>query len=95
MPWLFYTWGKRPWYPLSRRLGWPQTQSGCCGERKDLLPLVGIKPWLFSQQPTATQIVLFWIHKKDLIIRHCDKSNDLAVVGKIQILLNKRVFYKF
>jgi len=33
--------GKSPWYPLDRRLGEPQGQSGCGGEEKNsqLLPV--------------------------------------------------------
>jgi hypothetical protein len=33
-----------PWYPLHRRLGGPQSRCGCCGEKKNFLPLPGIKP---------------------------------------------------
>jgi hypothetical protein len=29
-----YSWGRSPWYPLDRRLGGPQNQSGRCGEEK-------------------------------------------------------------
>jgi len=32
MPWLLYPWGKSPQYPLDRRLGGPQGQSGCGGK---------------------------------------------------------------
>jgi hypothetical protein len=28
---MLYTWRKDPWYPLYRRLGNPQSQSGCRG----------------------------------------------------------------
>jgi hypothetical protein len=28
MPQPFYSRGKSPWYPINRRLGWPQSQSG-------------------------------------------------------------------
>jgi hypothetical protein len=34
--------GKSRQYPLYRRLGEPQSQSGQCGEEKNLLPLPGI-----------------------------------------------------
>jgi hypothetical protein len=30
---------KSPWYPLDRRLGWPQSQFGCGGEGKNSQPL--------------------------------------------------------
>jgi hypothetical protein len=32
-PQLLYSQGKRPWYPLDRRLGRPQSRSGRDGER--------------------------------------------------------------
>jgi hypothetical protein len=33
-----YPWGKILRYPLDRRLGWPQSQSGRCGKNKNLVP---------------------------------------------------------
>jgi hypothetical protein len=33
-----YPRGKRPWYPLDRKLGGPQSWSGQCGEEKILDP---------------------------------------------------------
>jgi hypothetical protein len=36
------------WYQLERRLGGPQSWTGHRGQRKNLLPLPGIKPWLLS-----------------------------------------------
>jgi hypothetical protein len=35
---------KSPWYPLDRRLGGPQSQSGRGGEEKNSQPLPGLKP---------------------------------------------------
>jgi hypothetical protein len=43
-----YLWGKSPWYLLGRRLGGPQSQSECCGEKKEFLPLCGIEPQFLS-----------------------------------------------
>jgi hypothetical protein len=34
VPWPLYTQGKRPWYPLDRRLGVPQSQSDRSGEEE-------------------------------------------------------------
>jgi hypothetical protein len=42
-PQLFYPQGKSPWYPLDRRLGGPQSQSGCNGEEKNSQPLPGLE----------------------------------------------------
>jgi len=33
--------GKLGWYPFNRRLGGPQSWSGCFNEEKNLLPLPG------------------------------------------------------
>jgi hypothetical protein len=37
-PRLLYPWGKRPRYPLDRRLGGPQSLSVRCGEEQNLAP---------------------------------------------------------
>jgi hypothetical protein len=36
-----YLKGKSRWYPLNRRLGGPQSRSGCSGEEKNFQPLPG------------------------------------------------------
>jgi hypothetical protein len=33
-PWPLYPPEKSPWYALNRRLGGPQSQSGCCRDEK-------------------------------------------------------------
>jgi hypothetical protein len=43
-----YLEGKSSLYPLNRRLGGPQSQSGCGGEEKNSSPLPGIKPRSYS-----------------------------------------------
>jgi hypothetical protein len=44
MPLLLYFRGKSPRYPLDRRLGGPQSQSGRYGEEK-ILTLLGLELW--------------------------------------------------
>jgi hypothetical protein len=39
-----YPWGKIPWYPSNRRLGGPQSRSGCLGKELNLLPPLGFEP---------------------------------------------------
>jgi hypothetical protein len=39
MPWLLYSWGERPQYPLERRLGGPQSPYECSGKEKKSLPV--------------------------------------------------------
>jgi hypothetical protein len=46
-----YPQGKSPWYPLDRRLGGPQSQSGRGGEEKNSQPLLGLEPPII--QPVA------------------------------------------
>jgi hypothetical protein len=41
MPRQLYPYGKKPWYPLDRRLGGPQSSSGRGGEEKNSQPLNG------------------------------------------------------
>jgi hypothetical protein len=60
-----YPQGKSPWYPLDRRLGGPQSQSGCGGEEKNSQPLPGLKSLII--QPIAqhyttelSQILTAW-----------------------------------
>jgi hypothetical protein len=39
-----YPHGKSPWYSLNKKLGAPQSHSGCGGEEKNSQVLLGIKP---------------------------------------------------
>jgi hypothetical protein len=38
-----YLQGKNPWYPLDRRLGGPQSRSGCSAEEKSSQTLLGLE----------------------------------------------------
>jgi len=40
--------GKNPKNPLNRRVGWPQSQSRCFGEEKNLLPIPGFESQTFQ-----------------------------------------------
>jgi len=44
-PWLLYPGVNRPWDPLSRRLGGPQTWTGCFGETENL----GIRKFYYNK----------------------------------------------
>jgi hypothetical protein len=46
-----YSQGKSPWYPLDRRRGRPQSQSGRGGEENNSQPLPGLEPPII--QPVA------------------------------------------
>jgi hypothetical protein len=56
---VLYARGKDPRYPLDRRLGGPQSQSGHRGYSKNLLPLSGIEPRSLSR-PVCSQ-TLYWL----------------------------------
>jgi hypothetical protein len=45
--------GKNPQYTLAGRLGGLQSESGCCGIEKNLLPLPGIEP-----QPSSPESII-------------------------------------
>jgi len=45
-----------PWYPLDRKLGGPQSWSGCSGEEKNSHSLPGLKPLII--QPVAQWAIL-------------------------------------
>jgi len=51
MPWPLYPQGKIPQYPLDRRLGGPQSLSGCGGEVKNSQPLSALESLII--QPIA------------------------------------------
>jgi hypothetical protein len=54
---LFYPWGKKPWYPLDRRLDEPQTWSGCSDEEEKIPLPAGYQTLVI--QPIAQS--LYWL----------------------------------
>jgi hypothetical protein len=50
-PWPLYPQGRSSWYPLDRRLGGPQSRSGCSREEKNSQPLLVLEPPII--QPVA------------------------------------------
>jgi hypothetical protein len=40
--------GRSPWYPLDRRLGGSQSQSGCSGKEKNSQPLPELEPLMVT-----------------------------------------------
>jgi hypothetical protein len=73
MPWPLYPQGKGPWYPLDRRLGGPQSQSGCSGEEKNSQPLPGLEPSVIQPiaQCCTTELsqLRYWCRKENNIKR--------------------------
>jgi hypothetical protein len=51
--------GKKPRYPLDRRLGGPQSRSGRGGEEKNSQPAPGIEPW--NPDRPARSLALYWL----------------------------------
>jgi hypothetical protein len=56
-----YPRGKRPWYPLDKRPGGQQSQSGRCGVGKNVLSLPEIEPRSSSPYPVAIPTELSWL----------------------------------
>jgi hypothetical protein len=50
-PWPVYSQGRKPWYPLDRRLGGPQNRSGRGNQEKNSRHLPGLEPLIM--QPVA------------------------------------------
>jgi hypothetical protein len=48
MPQQLYHHRNSPWYPLDRRMGGPQSQSGHSGEEKNSQPPLGLKPQIIQ-----------------------------------------------
>jgi len=44
LPWQLYPQGKKPWYPLDKRLGGSQSQSGPGSKERKSQPLLGSNP---------------------------------------------------
>jgi hypothetical protein len=59
--------GKNPWYPLARRLGGPQSRSGCGGEEKNSQLLPGLEPPII--QPVAER---YTTELSRLLINNCN-----------------------
>jgi hypothetical protein len=51
-----YPLGISPRYPFDRKLGGPQSQSGCCGVEKNLLPLRGIETCRPARSPSLYRL---------------------------------------
>jgi hypothetical protein len=70
MPRLLYPQGRRPWYPLDRRLDGPQGQSGCSGEEKNSQPLLELQPPII--QPVAQHYTteLSWLLFLNLSVKN-------------------------
>jgi hypothetical protein len=60
-PWPLYLQGKSPFYLLDRRLGRPQSQSGCGGEEKNSHPLLGLEPPIIQPVAQCYTTELYWL----------------------------------
>jgi len=68
--------GKIPQYPLNRRLGGLQNESGCSGDEKTAFPVPGIEPHIC--QSVAYSLSPYSLYKENLcVIRkriHCSQE---------------------
>jgi hypothetical protein len=86
MPWPLYPQGKSPWYPLDRRLGEPQSRSGCGGEEKNFQPLPGLEIPII--QPVAQRYTI------ELYLLLANPRTKIAITVKhhqVQVILRKSV----
>jgi hypothetical protein len=56
-----YPQGKRPWYPVNRRLDGPQIRSGLGGEQKNSQPLPRLEPPIIQPVPQRYTTELSWL----------------------------------
>jgi hypothetical protein len=56
-----YPQGKSPWYPLDRRLGGPQSWSGCSGEEKNSQSLLGLDSPIIQPIVQHYATKLYWL----------------------------------
>jgi len=66
--WPLYPQGKSPWYPLDRRFGGPQSQSG---EEKDSQPLPGLIPPIIQPIAKCCTTELSWLLLVSCIYLNC------------------------
>jgi hypothetical protein len=95
-PWPLYPQGKSSRYSLNRTLGGPQSQSGCCGEEKNVLPLSGTEPWASSSQSVviATELSRFLATLLEPLKRgrhgYCRKQPQLSEGDTVHIRMRVR-----
>jgi hypothetical protein len=79
---------KRPWYPLDRRLGGPQSRSKRCCEEKNSLPLPGIESPIIQPigQLYITELILLILVrlKKDKFVP-CIKDYAMKMYGTMDM----------
>jgi hypothetical protein len=68
-PWPLYPQGKSPWYPLDRRLGRPQSQSGRGSEEENSQPLLGLKPLIIQSIAQCYTTELSWFLGDRVLMR--------------------------
>jgi len=89
MPQLLYPWGKSPYYPLDRRLGGPQSQSGCDGEEKNSQFPPGIEPPI-TNYPAWTELPGYsshFIYRKCLLVLTFKFLHHIMINGMEIILV--------
>jgi hypothetical protein len=74
MPWPLQSRRDRTWYPLGRRLGGFLGWSGFCGEKKSLLPLLGIKVRFFAHQACNEVTIMIKLYQLPDVLSKKDKA---------------------
>jgi hypothetical protein len=75
--WVLYPQGKRPQYPLDRRLGGPHNRSRRHGEEKIVAPTRTQipAPWSSSPEPVTISTLLSWLPKLDRLMENFKSDN--------------------
>jgi hypothetical protein len=79
--------GNSPRYRLDRRLGGPHSRSGSYGQEKNLLPLLGIEPWLSR---SVARCYTDWAPKRShnfskFLYRTGERSRLLFIINRSEI----------
>jgi hypothetical protein len=82
-----YLWGRWPQHILDRRLGMPQSWSGCCWEEKHLLALPGSETQPSSSEPAAilTELLLLPTGRTKVPRSLNVKEKIFLVTGSVQL----------
>jgi hypothetical protein len=75
-----FTSGKERWYPLNRRLGGTQSQSGLLEKRKISCPYWDSNQWSSSPQLVATPTVLLWLLQVTLNYKYISNTSDCGIL---------------
>jgi hypothetical protein len=86
---LLYPWGKSPWYPLDRRLGGPQSRSGCSCKKK-----YPCGCWESNSSHSIYSLVTIWSELPQFFLKYFSilQNNLVIITSPVQWRLLQRGF---